>query len=459
MLEIWPGVPMADDTEEENEGRRQIVLTKASAIRPTRVKWLWQDRLALGTIGLLAGREGVGKTTAAYWLAAVVTKGTLAGEHHEEPKSVLIAASEDSWSHTIVPRLIAAGADLDRVYRIEVITDSVHSEISLPRDLHALEQIAVDVDAALLLLDPLMSRLSDTLDTHRDAEVRRALEPLAALADKAGLAVLGLIHHNKSGSSDPLQLVMGSKAFTAVARSVHTVITDPEDETETRRLFGTPKNNLGRSDLPTLAFTISSFAIETEDGTAWTGCLTWGENSPTSISEAMRQQKVQHEDGGATSEAAEWLQHYLTGEGGSKESAKVKSAGQAAGHSEAAIKRAKLRLAIIHKHQGHPAKTWWFLPGFEKVLPVGSQSAQPVGSILRGDDLTDLSEPTRGNGSSQLSQLSQLSQNGTPREVSQLPESPGWGVCNQCGGRIARGNGLPDTCVVCRTREKTGVAT
>jgi hypothetical protein len=88
---------------------------------------------------------------------------------------------------------------------------NVHSEISMPQDLHDLEQRAVEVGAVLLVLDPLMSRLSDRLDTHRDAEVRLALEPLAALANRAHLAVLGIIHHNKSGSTDPLQVIMGSR--------------------------------------------------------------------------------------------------------------------------------------------------------------------------------------------------------------------------------------------------------
>ena len=113
---------------------------------------------------------------------------------------------------------MAAGADLSLVYRVEVVTtDDLHFGLSLPRDLLELQQVADEVGAALPLLDPLMSRLSDSLDTHRDGDVRRALEPLVALAARADLAVLGLIHHNKSASTDPLQLVMGSKAFTAVA--------------------------------------------------------------------------------------------------------------------------------------------------------------------------------------------------------------------------------------------------
>ena len=82
---------------------------------------------------------------------------------------------------------------------------------------------------------------------------------------------------------------MGSRAFAAVARSVHTVIYDPDNESNSRRLFGTPKNNLGRSDLPTLSFTIDPFAFEIDDGNAlaWTGRLVWGEGSAYSIHGAM----------------------------------------------------------------------------------------------------------------------------------------------------------------------------
>ena len=328
----------------QDESKRSVVITSASRIRPARVRWLWQDRLAVGTLALLAGREGVGKSILAYWLVAVITRGVLPGEHHGQPKAVLVAASEDSWEHTIVPRLMAAGADLDLVYRVEVITSTnVHSEISMPQDLHDLEQRAVEVGAVLLLLDPLMSRLSDRLDTHRDAEVRLALEPLAALANRAHLTVLGIIHHNKSGSTDPLQVIMGSRAFTAVARSVHTVILDPDDETNRRRLFGTPKNNLGLSDLPTFSFVIDSFAIETDEGDlAGTGRLLWGAASPASIHDAMERASESSEQKSAAEEAQGWLEDFLTLRGGREESAKIKKAAYGAGHSEKALRSARL---------------------------------------------------------------------------------------------------------------------
>jgi hypothetical protein len=354
------------DRDHQDQPKRSVILTLANTIKPARVRWLWADRLAVGTLGLLAGREGVGKSILAYWLAAMITRGMLPGEHYGGPSAVLVAASEDSWEHTIVPRLMAAGADLSYVFRVEVITsDNVHSEITMPNDLHDLEQHALDVGAVLLLLDPLMSRLSDRLDTHRDAEVRLALEPLAALANRAHMAVLGIIHHNKSGSTDPLQVIMGSRAFTAVARSVHTVINDPEDESETRRLFGTPKNNLGRDDLPSLSFTIDSFAVEIDDGDdlAWTGRLVWGAESTASIRDVMERAADSGEQKSAATDAQHWLEDFLTIKGGTAESAKIKKAAYASGHSERSLRTARSRLKIEISEHGFPRQTWWSLPG------------------------------------------------------------------------------------------------
>ena len=84
-----------------------------------------------------------------------------------------MCATEDSWSHTIVPRLMAADADLTMVYRVEVkLADDIHVGLQLPKDIRQVEAIARDKDAVLLILDPLMSRLEVGLDTHKDGEVR-----------------------------------------------------------------------------------------------------------------------------------------------------------------------------------------------------------------------------------------------------------------------------------------------
>ncbi|WP_051427165.1 AAA family ATPase [Arthrobacter sp. H20] len=394
---------------------REVILTPAAEIKPLPVFWLWEGRLALGTLGLLAGRQGLGKSTLAYWLAARITRGDLPGQFAGTPKSVLVCATEDSWEHTIVPRLIASGADLERVYRIEVHADHIHVGLSLPRDNHAVGRAASESDAALLLLDPLISRLGD-LDTHRDSEVRQALEPLVSVASRSNMAVLGLIHHNKSGSGDPLQSVMGSTAFSAVARSVHTVIPDPDDETENRKLFGTPKNNLGRTNLPTLAFTVESFPVPTDHGDAWTGYIKWGEEHNGTISEAMGRaaRNGSDDDKTAIQDAADWLEDFLTMEGPEVESAIVKDRARKAGHSESTLKRARTKLRVVSRSSGFPRTSKWSLPDkaavrsqpvpkpwgeelTELTEPTGVQSAQLVQSVPVRDELNPLSLPTAHN--------------------------------------------------------------
>jgi hypothetical protein len=351
-----------DPADEDDEATgRQCALTPASTIRVRPVFWLWEGRLALGTLALLAGNVSLGKSTVALWVAARVTRGALPGQFFGQPKSVLIAATEDSWEHTIVPRLMAADADLTRVFRIEVITGTITGNLILPRDQDEVEQALHEQDAALLILDPLIPRLSSKLDTHRDGEVRQALEPFVAVADRSRAAMIGLIHHNKSGSTDPLELVMASRAFTAVARSVQTVIRDPNDETGARRLFGTVKNNLGREDLPALAFTITTHVIDTEEGPASTAQLQWGDEINTTIA-AIMQTEI-NPDKTATEEAMDWLEDYLAQQGGTAPSKDAKQAGRKAGHADRTLHRARARIHVKTASHGYPRETWWSLPG------------------------------------------------------------------------------------------------
>ena len=104
-FKLYPPPPNENDTH-----TRQLTLTRASDITVRPVHWLWAARIALGTLVLLGGREGIGKSTIAYTIAALVTRGRLPGRHFGQPKAVIVAATEDSWAHTIVPRLMAAGA-------------------------------------------------------------------------------------------------------------------------------------------------------------------------------------------------------------------------------------------------------------------------------------------------------------------------------------------------------------
>ncbi len=361
VVRYLPNEPGRDTDELEETGHRTVGLTAASTIKVRPVRWLWQDRVALGTLALLGGREGIGKSTTAYTLTADVTRGRLPGVFAGQPKAVIVAATEDSWEHTIVPRLMGAGADLELVYRVDVITAAGYGgQLILPSDLGALRRRIGEVDAALLLLDPLMSRLDAKLDTHKDAEVRQALEPLTALADRCGVSVLGLIHVSKAATTDPLTMLMASRAFAAVARAVLFVTVDPEDEKV--RILGQPKNNLGRSDLTSLTFTIRSTQVaETDEGPVWTGQIVWTGETDRTIADVLRSTGESADTRTATAEAAAWLVDYLK-ICDVASSQDVKKDGKTAGHGIDALKRARQKIAAGATSHGFPRRTYWSAP-------------------------------------------------------------------------------------------------
>jgi hypothetical protein len=241
---------------------RTLSVTTADGIRMKAQRWLmWETEnglnarwIPLGGIVLLAGREGLGKSTQAAKIGAAITRGTLPGQFYGTPKSVIVAAGEDAWEQTIVPRFVAHGADMSRVLRVDVTTsDGQAQQLELPADNRALYQACQIYDVALIILDPLMTVVGAKLDTHKDADVRRALGPLRDMAEAAQVTVLGLIHVSKSKDEDLLTRVMASRAFTAVARAVlfcarqaseQDDSEDQDDGPETY-LFGQIKNNLG----------------------------------------------------------------------------------------------------------------------------------------------------------------------------------------------------------------------
>lgn len=340
---------------------RRIKLTRASDIRIRPVRWVWQDRIPAGTITLIPGREGIGKSLTLTWLTAQLTLGTLPGIYEGDPRPVFYAATEDSWEHTIAPRLVAAGANLEMVYRVEV--ESVLSgstvPLTLPRDCDALAAEIKREGVAMLALDPLMSVIASGIDTHRDREVRTALEPLAKLADDASCAVTGLAHFNKGAGNDASNLITGSRAFSAVARAVISIARDPESETGECVLSQT-KNNLGRLDLPSLQYVVDSVTVETEEGDAHVGRLRFTGESDRSVVDILSiAGGASVDDREEREDAAAWLCSHLADNGGEAEVVDILKAGGEVGFSKDVLKRAKKKANIISRKEAMDAGWMW----------------------------------------------------------------------------------------------------
>lgn len=228
-----------------------VVLTRGSDLKATAIDWLWLHWLARGKLGILAGPPGQGKTTIAIAAIATLTSGGRWPDGKRcKPGNALMWSGEDDPADTLVPRLVAAGADLTRVY---FVTGSRIGGEVLPfdpaRDLVQLTAQAEAIgDVHLLVVDPVVSAVAG--DSHKNTEVRRALQPLVDLASYLNAAVLGISHFSKgTAGRDPTERVTGSVAFGAVARVVMVAAkVKNEDGDEDRRILARAKSNIGPDD-------------------------------------------------------------------------------------------------------------------------------------------------------------------------------------------------------------------
>lgn len=228
----------------------KVVLVSGATLKPVPVAWLWKHWLALKKLHILAGMPGQGKTTIAIALAATITIG---GKWPDGSRSiagnVIFWSGEDDPADTLVPRLAAAGADLSRCYFItgaqrhgEVVPFDPAQHLPMLR-----EQLEAIGGVSLLVVDPVVSAVSG--DSHKNTEVRRALQPLVDLASECNCAILGITHFAKGGQgSDPSQRVVGSVAFTAVARIVMVAAKVKGDDGEDKRVLARSKSNIGPDD-------------------------------------------------------------------------------------------------------------------------------------------------------------------------------------------------------------------
>jgi hypothetical protein len=248
------------ELEAAGSGRRgrRLLVTRYSAIVPENVRWAWEERVPLGAVTILAGRQGLGKSTLLANLAADLSQGRLPGELYCKPATILTASFEDT-APQVAARLLAAGADAGRVIELDMHQDGYPDLLSVPGDLDLVAAAAREHEARALFVDPLMAALPGQVDSHRDQDVRRALAPLAQLAEDADLAVIAVLHLRKGSAPEALDRISGSVAFTAAARSVLAFgLADEEDGPG--RVLAHAKCNLG-PPAPSLAYRIESAIV------------------------------------------------------------------------------------------------------------------------------------------------------------------------------------------------------
>lgn len=359
-----------------------VVLKCAADLQPTPVRWLWRNWMALGKLHILAGAPGQGKTTLAMAMAATVSIGGRwpdgSGCDHG---NVLIWTSEDDHADTLYPRLLASGANPKNCYFIEGARRS--GEV-LPfdpaRDLKQLrEEIEKIGGIKLLVIDPVVSAVAG--DSHKNTEVRRALQPLVDLAAACDCAVLGITHFAKGGQgTDPTQRVVGSVAFTAVARVVMVAAKVKGDaENEDARILARTKSNIGPDG--------GGFHYFLEQAEPLPGIhashVAWGKAVDGTARELLTDPEVQA-DGEDSSDSCELLRSELD-EACWTNSETASQPLKAAGFSKKQIWQASKKLKVERRKDGMKGGWSWRLP-FSGCESAGG--ATPEDSTEDSEDST-----------------------------------------------------------------------
>ncbi len=239
-------LPESDEPADVGEG---LATTCLADIRPQPIRWLVPGFLPLGKLVILAGEGGNGKSTLTLHLAASVSQGwTCLGQAYNAPSpaDVLLISCEDDFADTVVPRLMAAGADLGRVYRVDGVEmkDGRPGPFTLAHLDRMERELKRRPSVRLVVIDPVGGYVGRAgIDDNREAELRAVLDPMAELAAARSVLVVMVKHLSKDQTRKAAQRVGGSAAYVNAARAAFLVVPAPDDAD--RRLFLPIKFNIG----------------------------------------------------------------------------------------------------------------------------------------------------------------------------------------------------------------------
>jgi hypothetical protein len=338
---------------EVDHGRSTALqLRRASDIERQPISWLWRDWLAKGKLHVLAGPPGSGKTTVALSVAAILSRGALWPDGTQaEVGNVLMWSGEDAPEDTLAPRLQAAGANLDRVFFVGDVGEGGSRRAFDPATDNALlEAEAIRIgNVALLIVDPIVNAV--TGDSHKNTEVRRALQPLVDLGARLNAAVLGISHFSKgSQGRQPTERVTGSLAFGALARVVMVAVKN--EGVDGTRTLARSKSNIGPDSG---GFTYKLEQVDCDGILA--SRVSWGEHVAGSALQLLNEAEAANT---RSDDARLWLEERLAN--GPVEVAVLKEETKGSGMSWRTLERVKkeLHAVAVRVSTGNDGKGSWY---------------------------------------------------------------------------------------------------
>jgi hypothetical protein len=363
--------PTPQPTEVIGFGKKifSLVCAKDVIIRPK--QWLWEGHLLRGAQELLSGLPGLGKSQVQISYIACVTAGLPwpNGDSGMPPANVIMLTAEDTLDQEVVPRLIAAGADLSRVHILKYIrSDGKNNrQFLLGEDLDVLERTVTKAgDVALITIDPITAYMGGKIDSHKTTEVRSQLGPLKDFAEKNNVAVSTITHPAKNTSQKAIDQFIGSQAFIAAGRIGHVCIEEfkGEDGEKTGRILYAHAKHNPTIKKPTLAYRVVE-AIIGQDADTHTNIaaphVVWDKEA-VNITADQAVQAASSNGGGKRNDDQKAAQRFLReflNDGKPVHVTEVYDAGGAHGFSKDQLKRAKQNLGDITVEQSSERKWMW----------------------------------------------------------------------------------------------------
>ncbi len=324
-----------------------LVGVKASDIVPVRLEWLWEQRIPATKITWLAGMQDNGKSLVLLDIIARITTGRdwPDGEKNTMgPRMAILAAAEDTPNDTIVPRLMAAGADLDRVIILHFVKSkkgdkATRLRIGLDRDTLLLKDALEKYpDAVMIAFDPITGYFGKA-NPNKNEEIQPVLEAVNRVCDARKVAFVAICHFNKRSDVNSLQKIIGGSSVAGVSRAAWSFSRDPDDK-ETFRMARI-KGNLSKKRSGMMFHTVDKSIALPDGKDTVLPVIEWAGECDEDADQLMAQDREKARNGGgtATDRAMAWLKERLKG-GGAGSTVMFEEA-KAAGISRNSLFRAK----------------------------------------------------------------------------------------------------------------------
>lgn len=298
-----------------------LAFVKAGDVQLAPWETMWRERIPVGVITVIAGRPGMGKST---------LEAAIAAELSAEGRTGIVSNLEDDVEAVVAPRLIAAGADMNRVLLVRP-----EYAPRLPGELGKLERMVRETGATYVLLDPVAAHFSPP----RTLDDRAVLARMMAFCRETRCSFIFVHHTTKSGSHAVDKIGGASGGMTGAARSVYVYGYNPADRDQ--RALACVKMN-GQEPPPTLIIEYETVEVSAGGALVDAGRLRFVEESNATAEEVLERGST---DEDRDADCATWVTLFLAAGGDSlRLMGDVTSEGRKAGFADATLKRAAVEL-------------------------------------------------------------------------------------------------------------------